>query len=431
MTDTLLGNAALMRLAMSGSELAPDPATLGQQLLARAESDPHDANALMDLSTLLQLTGQRELALALQQQALAISPLYHLPARDRSQTQNQSSDHNTPALRLLGLYTAGDLMSNTPLDCLLETANVSLDMLYLSEDGADRALLDAPADTLSNALPEHDLLFIAIAPAARHEALLARLDTLTRNWPRPVLNLPAQITWTLRDQADQHLRDIPGLLTPLTRYVSRSTLSQISSGQQHLHKTLTQARFPIIVRPIDTHAGQGMVKIEQAAELVAFLQQASNDSVQAFHLSNFIDYRSADGLYRKYRIVLIDGQPYACHMGISTHWMIHYLNADMDSANAASKRAEEARFMHDFDQPGGFAQRHAAALVALHKRIPLDYLVIDCAEVDGELLVFEVDPSAVVHAMDPVAVFPYKQPQMQKVFRAFCAMLAARCRERS
>jgi hypothetical protein len=38
--------------------------------------------------------------------------------------------------------------------------------------------------------------------------------------------------------------------------------------------------------------------------------------------------------------------------------------------------------------------------------------------------VFELDPGAVVHSMDPVDLFPYKQAQMQKVFRAFREMLS-------
>jgi hypothetical protein len=118
--------------------------------------------------------------------------------------------------------------------------------------------------------------------------------------------------------------------------------------------------------------------------------------------------------------VLIEGKPYAAHMGISTHWMIHYVNAGM--ADSADKRAEEARFMAEFDST--FAQRHAIALQAIHREMQLDYLVIDCAEThDGELLLFEVDNSAVVHTMDPVEIFPYKRPQMRKVFDAFRAML--------
>jgi hypothetical protein len=54
----------------------------------------------------------------------------------------------------------------------------------------------------------------------------------------------------------------------------------------------------------------------------------------------------------------------------------------------------------------------------------LDYLGIDCGETStGELLIFEVDSNMIVHAMDTAEVFPYKQPQMQKVFAAFRTML--------
>ena len=78
--------------------------------------------------------------------------------------------------------------------------------------------------------------------------------------------------------------------------------------------------------------------------------------------------------------------------------------------------------MASFDQD--FARRHASALRSIAARMRLEYLVIDCAETDsGELLVFEVDSGAVVHAMDPVEVFPYKTPQMRKIFAAFRELL--------
>lgn len=75
----------------------------------------------------------------------------------------------------------------------------------------------------------------------------------------------------------------------------------------------------------------------------------------------------------------------------------------------------------------GFAARHREALAAIHARLDLDYLVIDCAETRaGELLVFEVDTAALVHAEDPVDLFPYKQPAMRKLFQAFVALLRQR-----
>jgi glutathione synthase/RimK-type ligase-like ATP-grasp enzyme len=100
--------------------------------------------------------------------------------------------------------------------------------------------------------------------------------------------------------------------------------------------------------------------------------------------------------------------------------MVHYLNAGMD--DDAAKRDEEAREMAAFDM--GFALRHAAALADINARIGLPYLGIDCAETrDGRLLIFEVDNAMVVHAMDDAGKYPYKGPAMEKVFKAFAAML--------
>jgi hypothetical protein len=93
----------------------------------------------------------------------------------------------------------------------------------------------------------------------------------------------------------------------------------------------------------------------------------------------------------------------------------------------AAKRLEEETFMRTFDI--GFARRHATALAALADRIGLDYFTIDCAEnKDGDLLIFEADNTAVVHNMDSPEVFPYKPPQMRRIFEAFAAMLYGRAR---
>ena len=96
--------------------------------------------------------------------------------------------------------------------------------------------------------------------------------------------------------------------------------------------------------------------------------------------------------------------------------MVHYLNAGMDED--AGKRAEEAAAMARFD--ADFARRHVGAFAALHQRLGLDYFAIDCAETpDGDLLLFEADVSMIVHALDPVDLYPYKRPQMARLFAAF------------
>ena len=176
--------------------------------------------------------------------------------------------------------------------------------------------------------------------------------------------------------------------------------------------------------PGPPHAGASLAKIDTARDLAAYLAASPTES---FYVTQFTDYRGPGGLYRKYRVACIEGTPYLCHMASSEHWMVHYLNAGM--AESAGKRADEAKAMAQFD--AGFARRHRGALRALDRWMGLDYYQIDCAETqDGRLLVFEADVAAIIHAMDPPDLYPYKVPQMRRVFAAFEAMLRRRAGRR-
>lgn len=388
--EPLIGLAKLMRMAYSGCDLAP----LGTQLIERAETET-GGHALMDLSTVLQLRGNRDLALSMQAQAIETQQIYSPPTA--------AGQVN---IRLLAVMGEGDLMANTPLEFLLENSDVALDIVYVTQD------LPLPDN-----LPEHDVLFVAIAQSDRNMPLLKQIGAAVASWPRPVLNRPERIALMSRNEACLLLKSAPGVEMPSTVRIARQVLQQVADKELPLSGILEDGEFPVIVRPVDSHAGKDLDKIEDTEALFNYLQNMLNDE---FYLSRFIDYRGPDGLFRKYRIVLIDGKPFVCHVGISEHWMIHYLNAGM--AESAEKRAEEERFMLDFDS--GFACKHTEAFRAINERVGLDYLGIDCGETaDGKLLIFEVDSCMIIHAIDPVDIFPYKQPQMNKVFSAFRRML--------
>lgn len=387
----LIGLARLMAMAFRGENLMP----LAQTLITRALADEHDANALMDLSTVLMLQGVREVGLNTQAQAIACSRLYHLAA------------DQTPALQLLAIMTPGDLMTNAPLAFLAERSDVALSMLYVQ-----------PGEPLPAQLPPHDVLWIAVSESDAVRGLLAELDAACADWGRPTVNRPAGTLRTSRTEACAALRDLPGVCMPATARVDRAALQRLARCECGPEVWLDDGDWPLIIRPVDSHAGQGLEKVASPFELSRYLS-AMPDEV--FYLSRFVDYASADGQYRKFRVALVDGVPYAGHLGVSSHWMVHYLNAGM--TDSAAKRAEEAQFMAGFDTD--FALRHAAALQGIAGRIGLDYLVIDCAETPaGELLVFEVDPGAAIHSMDSPELFPYKVPAMEKVRVAFRALLA-------
>ncbi|MGK5024707.1 ATP-grasp domain-containing protein [Janthinobacterium sp. RB2R34] len=390
----LIGLAPLMRLAFLQQDLAP----LGEALLARAQAHPDDAHACLDFSTVLQLKGQRELALAVQAQAIELQQWYSLPAQ---------APQSGPGLKLLVVMGPGDLMSNTPIEFLLEQSDVAMDLLYLTTDSV-----------FPEEVPEHDVLLVAVAESDANQPLLERLAAFVSDWPRPVVNLPQHIAHTSRDGLCARLHGVPGVAMPRTVRLVRVQAEALASGALQVDALLPGDDFPLIVRPLGSHAGHDLERIASAADLQGYLQKVD---AERFYIARFVDYSNIDGQFRKYRIALIDGLPYICHFAVSSHWMIHYLNAGMDES--ALKREEEAQIMAHFDEQ--FARRHAGAFKAINARMGMPYLGIDCAETrDGELLVFEADNAMIVHAMDAEEMYPYKRPAMQKVFAAFRAMLA-------
>jgi glutathione synthase/RimK-type ligase-like ATP-grasp enzyme len=389
-----MGVSTLLRKAFAGGDVSE----LGASLIERAQQH-NDLYALLDLSTVLQLHYQREAGLAVLAEALKGQALYRV-AQAGSAT----------ALRLLVLKAPGDLMSNTPVECLLEEFEITVDVLYVSVDVRTGAGLPA-------VLPEHDVLLVAVGESDENQALLAHLAESLAAWPRPVLNLPDRVSRLSRQVASARLGDVPGVAMPSTVRVDRESLQQIADGRAGIETFLPGGAFPLILRPVGSHAGNGLVKVEQAAEIEAYLAEHAHSQ---FYLARFFNYASADGLFRKYRVVLVAGRPFICHMGISQHWMVHYPYEEMIAH--ASRRGEEQQAMETFNQ--GMALRHQAAFAMLQQRVGLDYWGMDCAETaTGELLIFEVASAMVIHAMDRVDLFPYKQTQMKSVFAAFYRML--------
>ena len=343
-----------------------------------------NAALALDIATACQLAFRRDQGLAIQAEALAQCQLFRVA---------RQAAYGPAPLRLLALMRQGDLMANAPLDFITRHLNVQLDLLYLR-----------PGTATPVAVPDHDVLYVGGGDAAT----LEQRQDMFRRWSRPVLNHPLRVDALARDSLAALLADAPGVLSPRCIRLARAAL---------MLQTVTE---PVLVRPVGSHAGANLAKLDGPDDLAAYLQASDADE---FYLTAFVDYRSADGLFRKYRIAMVDGAPFLCHMGASEHWMVHYLNAGMSTH--ADRRDDEARAMAEFD--AGFAARHRPALAALNDRIGLDYCMLDCAEAqDGRLLVFEADAEAIVHLMDPPELFPYKPPQMRRLFAAFEAMLRRR-----
>lgn len=383
----ILGMQSIVSLIYAGRDVTP----LWNELMQRATTDPTDATTLLDMATILQTLSRADEARQLLKSAVKLR-------RDFCVVHG---DGTGP--RLLAFVTEGDFMANTPLDFLLAGSNCVLWLHYVDLETA--MLTD---------LPDYDVAFMAIGESTENAPLLAHMQKLLAGFDGTVMNRnPDLIGRLTRDGVSEMLANEPSILSPTTYRASREDLVAVGAGAKRLEDCVPGLAFPLVIRPISTHAGHGMERISDLAGLSTWLE---TQPAPELYVAPFIDFRGPDGFYNKQRVVFINGKAFASHMALSDHWIVHYLSAGM--GQSAAKRAVEQAWMENFDTD--FAARHKDSFAALHRHIGLDYFGIDCAELaDGRLLVFELDVAMVVHNMDDPVVYPYKQVAMRKLFDGF------------
>ena len=308
-----IGFAQLTRRAFEGGDLHP----LRERLLARIEEGTAEAGEGLDLSLIAQLLGEKEAGLVIQTEVLSFHQLFRTPCAAAK-----------PRLRVLALAADIDMGGNTPIDFLLEDSDIELLTLYVVKG------IGLPEN-----LPEHDVAIVIASDSEECREALALIEKAAPRWPRPLLNRPDLIGNLDRDKLYRLLAGVPGLDIPVTTPATRAQLSELSQGKIVCEEIAGELRFPMIARPRGTHAGVGSREARRCGGARGLSRRAAGAGL---FVARFVDYASPDGLYRKYRLAMVDGKPYACHMAIADRWDIWYLNAFM--AFSEEKRAEEAVF---------------------------------------------------------------------------------------
>lgn len=348
-----------------------------ERVLARA---PDDLGAHAAMYELEQIDGNIPKALHHQRRVLQQKTIFthHAPAEQR---------------RLLALMAPGDWQANVPVDFLIDRRTTTLHKLFVL----------SPEQSGSEAIPQADAVFVAIGESDEAVEALALAGALVRRAGLPCINDPRKILATGRVQIANALACIANVHAPRTARVRR----------EHLAAGRVRMAFPLVVRPVGSQAGRGLARIDGPEELQSYVERSD---AQSFYVMPFVDFRSPDGYYRKYRIIVVDGVPHAYHLAISPEWMIHYYNAPM--RETPWMREEEAYFLSHFEDV--FGPRLQQAFREIAQAIGLEYFGIDCSiDNEGRLLVFEADPAMIVHAGDEPELFAYKNPHAQRIFDAF------------
>ncbi|MGC9271212.1 hypothetical protein [Acidiphilium sp.] len=249
-----------------------------------------------------------------------------------------------------------------------------------------------PHEVIVNAIGDADLCIEALQAA---EAIVARCAPGT-----PIINHPAKVRATGRVAIAARLRAIPGVITPDIALRDRKDVMAAPPPA------------PVILRTPGHHTGQHCLLAERADSISPSLDQLPGDRIFSIQ---YLDARAADGLARKYRVMLIGGIAYPVHLAISPDWKVHYFTAAM--ANAAALRAEEQRFLENMQATLG--PRAISALAAIQSMIGLDYAGIDFAlSATGDLMVFEANATMALIPPDDDPVWHYRRPAITAAITA-------------
>jgi Tfp pilus assembly protein PilF len=304
---------------------------------------------------------------------------------------------------VLGGVGAGHIPIRYLLDTgVFATRSVSL----LSPEQPDAPLGHVGAAEIEQA----DVVFSTLGDVDRDGGQLEAAQSLCNRLGKPVINPPEAIAKTGRDKAAALFRGIDGLVTPVVERL----------GPEGLAARGIDA--PILVRPAGDHGGDNLTLLRDEAEKTAWLAAPKGERLL---VSPFHDFRSADGYWRKYRLIFVDRRVFPYHLAIGDDWLVHYWRAEM--GRSAWKMAEEERFLTDWR--GVVGARAAAAVNAVARRLDLDYGGIDCALLpDGRVLLFEANACMLLHLDEPAQVFPYKHQAVPPIREAFTRLVKERTR---
>lgn len=362
---------------------------LALQCFQRAvEINPQDADSMYGLADIVQALGDIELATEYYRKAMMIQPIVHGPA-----------SQPTPDLSVLVFMAP--LLGNTPVNYLMNSTSYERNICPLFEDTVcDIELLKKSGHVILNTVSEADLC----------DAILPKVIDLVDRLDLPIINHPRKIQKTTRENILGVLEHIPNC-----RFgrVARHVAGEPATAEALAAKI--PFALPVLARPTGTHGGERFEKIESFEALAEFISQNPDAD---HYMIEYVDYKSADNHFRKYRFFFVDGNIMPYHLAIGDHWKVHHNTTSM--GDHQWMQDEEKAFLQN--PQGVFSAKNYEALRAIGEAVGLEYFGVDCGlDREGNLVVFEVNASMIVHPYNEA--FPYKTPFVENIKRAFRAML--------
>jgi len=281
--------------------------------------------------------------------------------------------------------------------------NLRIDQLNLSKQ-----FLKGPLPDLGG----YECVLNLVTDPDQHPKTLERLQKLARGYTGRLINRPEMLLKTTRDQVAKRLSGIEGLRVP-----SLVRLHNPRPGAASAAAAKAGQSFPIIVRRPGTHTGEIIALVNNAEELDAAAAGHGH-----FFLIEFANFRSDDGLYRKYRLWSFGGLTIFRHLLATDNWNVHVKERTRFMRWRDDLIAEEQRVL---DRPEGALPGFVHKVFdAVKERMKLDFFGMDFGiDRDGRIVLFEANATMNFFPLVADPRFAYLEQIRRPASQAFMAML--------
>ncbi|PAU80988.1 hypothetical protein CK501_05340 [Halovibrio salipaludis] len=354
-------------------------------------ADNKPLTAIKLLSGLYGFLGKEELSCQWGLQAALRQPVARAPSSGEER------------LRILVLGTVGCAPYHyEPASGQLTVSEGHNNLMHMMDTGA-ATLSSLSVDVIDDCpevlddLPDVDVVYNSITDAGRCQEGLRNASRVCRKLSAPVINAPAEVLRTTREENAQRLGQCEGILMPRSVSLGR-VQGDISDRVQDAIRE-NGLRAPIIVRPSGYQNGKHMYRIDEPDSTPVRITDEAEVYVLQYHDVTFTDPRAKGHRFHpKYRAFMVDGKLYPAHMrmGYDGDWNVH----------GEETRKAFRRFPWLYDMEQDYIENPAEQfetgvwenLEQALRTLDLDYFGVDfavCTEAEnqGKVVIFETNAS--------------------------------------
>jgi glutathione synthase/RimK-type ligase-like ATP-grasp enzyme len=260
-----------------------------------------------------------------------------------------------------------DLLGSVGMLPYLSQTRFALTVKYLEPGGVE------PVELAQGLLLNH------VAEPDSCSETLGMVERIVAKAGRPCFNHPHAIGRTTRDEVSRMLSGIEGLSVPKTIRVRERTGTEVRNAIER-----AGLAFPVLMRVAGFHLGMSLMKVDTPDQIDAVCGGLDRDDRSSLYITEFCDFASADGLYRKYRIAVVGGEIFLRHLYIGASWLIHR------ARTIPGTEPEERVFLDSFDAE--WVPRLKPMFQEIGHRLDLDFFGVDCnIDASGNVLLFEAN----------------------------------------